>query len=143
MIYEGKRDKYWLFNLKDDPTEQTNLVDKNDTYAPVVDWATVRLLFGTTVIRGWKTRQVDFNQAFIQAPMQEQVYAGLPPTYQNENPGMCLRLKRSLYGDRRAPQLWYKYLKVGMEKRGWKASTLDPSLYMKKGILFAVYCDDY
>lgn len=29
MIYEGKRDKYWLFNLKNDPTEQTNLVDKN------------------------------------------------------------------------------------------------------------------
>ena len=29
LIYEGKRDKHWLFNLQVDPTEQTNLVDKN------------------------------------------------------------------------------------------------------------------
>ena len=29
LIHEGKRDKYWLFNLKADPTEQSNLAGEN------------------------------------------------------------------------------------------------------------------
>ena len=51
-------------------------------------------------------------------------------------------MKKSIYGDRQSPQLWYKYLKAGLEARGFVASTLDPCLYIRHDCIFTVYCDD-
>ena len=58
---------------------QTDIISRNDVYAPVVDWATVRLLFGLSVHQDYVTKQVDFRLAFIQADNKEDVYAELPP----------------------------------------------------------------
>ena len=122
---------------------QTGFNTRNDVYAPVVDWATVRLLFSLTLHQGYKTRQVDFRQAFIQSDLPEPIYAELPPGgWKKSNPGKVLKLKKSLYGDRRAPQLWFKHLKRGLEVRGWTQSKLDPCLFLRGDVLFTVYCDD-
>ena len=104
---------------------------------------TVRLLFGLTLHQGYVTRQVDYRQAFIQAELKEPIYAELPPGgWRQSNPGKVMKLKKSLYGNCRAPQMWYLHLKRGLEARGFKQSAFDPCLYMKGDVLFTVYCDD-
>ena len=56
----------WAFKLKRLPDRfcalgdmQTEGVDFFETYAPVVQWSTIRLLLSTVLTEGWTTRQVD------------------------------------------------------------------------------------
>ena len=77
-------------------------VDYFDTYAPVVSWSTVRLLLCLSISNGWKTRQVDFSNAFVQAKLKEDVYISLPAMFKGPqgegNDKVVLKLNRSLYG---------------------------------------------
>ena len=126
-------------DLQKDLPEMT----RNATFAPVVDWSTLRLLLSLTLHEGWKTKQVDCIQAFLHAPLVEETYAELPPGgWKEANPGKVMKLKKSLYGNKRAPQMWFNHLKTGLEARGWKQSDFDPCLFLRNDVLFTVYCDD-
>jgi hypothetical protein len=85
-------------------------VDYFDKYAPVVSWSTVRLLLCLSISNGWKTRQVDFSNAFVQAKLKEDVYISLPAMFEGPkgegNQEVVLKLNRSLYGLVQAPLYW-------------------------------------
>jgi hypothetical protein len=57
---------------------QTEGVEYFETYAPVVQWSTVRMLLTLTLREGWATRQVYYMNAFAQAEMGETVYVEPP-----------------------------------------------------------------
>eukprot|EP00957_Ditylum_brightwellii_P173539 13212427-Ditylum_brightwellii.AAC.2 len=63
----------------------------------------------------FKSRHVDYTNAFIQAtlPPGEEVYIFLPRGW--EQPGKVLKLKKSVYGLAHAPLAWFKKLKQGLE----------------------------
>ena len=45
--------------------KQIEGVDYVDSYAPVVSWSTVRIMFSLTMKQGWATRQVAFSSLFV------------------------------------------------------------------------------
>jgi hypothetical protein len=119
--------------------------DRSSTYSPVVAWSTVRLLFTLTTAFRLKSTQIDFRNAFVQSDLPEPIYIELPPGgYKThpDNAGMILEVTKSLYGDRRAPQLWYKYLRQALEQLGFVMDKQDTCLYTKQGCVFVVYVDD-
>jgi Reverse transcriptase (RNA-dependent DNA polymerase) len=75
--------------------------------------------------------QFDVPTAFLNAPVEEDVYMELPEGY--EQPGMVAKLKKSLYGLKQAPRNWdrmvHKFITHDMK---WKATVSDPSLYFKR-----------
>jgi hypothetical protein len=71
--------------------------DEQDGYSPVVDWATIRMMLTVSVKYGLHATQVDFNNAFVQAPLKEPMFMSLPPGF-DQQAGQCLRLTKSLYG---------------------------------------------
>jgi hypothetical protein len=74
-------------------------VDFSETFAPVVNWTTVRLLLVLSQVLNLSTKQVDYTAAFILAPINDTVYLEMPRGF--SEPGMVLKLKRSLYGSPR------------------------------------------
>ncbi len=128
--------------------KQQEGVDYFDKYAPVVSWSTVRLLLCLSISNGWKTRQVDFSNAFVQAELNEDVYVQLPAMFQGPNGEtgreVVMKLNRSLYGLVQAPLYWYNHLKASLEDPsiGFKASPLDPCLFYGNGMIVLVYVDD-
>jgi len=48
-------------------------------YSPVIDWGTLRILLSLTIQYGLHTTQVDFKNAFVQAPLERPMYMNLPP----------------------------------------------------------------
>ena len=89
----------------------TGTYDRNKTFAPVVEWVTVRLLFTLGLVENWKTASIDFANAFTQASLPEPIFLELPPGYAKANPELTnkvIKVKTSLYGDRRAANLWYR-----------------------------------
>ena len=41
----------------------------NETFAPVMEWATIRMLFLPSIIEGWSVAGIDFKNAFAQATL--------------------------------------------------------------------------
>ena len=118
-------------------------IDFFETYAPVVQWSTVRLLLTMVLSKNWVTKQVDYTNAFAQATLKEEVYIDSPKGFSRKDKAdRVLKLIKSLYGLRQAPLTFFTKLKTGLEQRGFRASELDPCLFMKHNMMVVVYVDD-
>ena len=132
---------------------QVEGVDFFDTYAPVVQWSTVRLLLILSILLNLQTCQVDYTAAFVHAPIDmeedvpdsaksgKDVYVEMPKGFRK--PGTVLRLKKSLYGLRQSPRNWFLHLTKNLEKIGFKQMTdIDPCLFISKKVVLVSYVDD-
>jgi hypothetical protein len=75
-----------------------------ETYSPVVNWFSIRLLLVISILKGWETRQIDFVLAFPQADVECGIYMEVPYGFDlNEaKKDFCLKLKRNIYGTKQA-----------------------------------------
>ena len=69
-------------------------VDFEETFAPVVNWVTVRTLLVLSQTLSLATAQIDYTAAFPQADLNEDVYVEMPRGFREE--GMVLKLKKKL-----------------------------------------------
>ena len=53
-----------------DGSKQLKDLDYNQTYSPMASWPAIRLQLDLTLVHGWYTKQIDYVQAFPQAPIQ-------------------------------------------------------------------------
>jgi hypothetical protein len=99
---------------------QTEEVDYFETYAPGVQWYTVRMLLTLTLREGWVTRKVDYKNAFAEAEMGETVYVEPPRLFgPRSGKDLLLLLLNSLYGLKQAPRTFYEKLCEGLIERGF------------------------
>ena len=118
-----------------------------DAYSPLVGWPTVRSALLLSAAAGWKSRQVDFTNAFCQAPQKDLIFVELPQYYKPrgfEGQDVVLRLKKSLYGQVTSPKLFWEHLQKGMLELGFVQSLSDPCLFIHPKVKLMVlnYCDD-
>lgn len=86
----------WVFKLKhnvDDSIQQykAQLVAKGfhqhldinffETFSPVAKASTIRVVLAITVTKGWELCHLDFNNAFLNGRLMEDVYMTQPPGY--------------------------------------------------------------
>jgi hypothetical protein len=122
---------------------QISGVDFFETYAPVVQWSTIRLLLSTVLTEGWNTQQVDYTNAFTQAEIYEEIYVEYPKFFESKTGEDCvLKLKKNLNGLRQAPRTFFEKLKQGVLERKWVQSQINPCLFMKPGMICVVHVDD-
>jgi len=117
-----------------------------ETYAPVASWTSIQMLTILALQRKCVTKQVNFSNAFVQAPLEKNVYVSLPPMFNDASgldpKSLCLKLNKSLYGMREAPKLWADHLEKGLIKSRFASSHEDPGIYYGQGMAIAVYVDD-
>jgi len=63
-----------------------------------------------------------------------------PPGF--EKPNKVLRLRKALYGLRRAPLLWQKELTMSLSKLGFRTIPQEPCVMLKGGVIIFFYVDD-
>ena len=119
-------------------------MDPFETYSPVVQWSTVRLLLILSIVHGLQTRQVDYVNAFAQADLTKDVFIDLPAGFQHEHDfPCCLWLKKSLYGMSDAPLMFFEMLKSNLEAIGFKQQkSIDPCLFFHKNAMCVTFIDD-
>ena len=117
-------------------------IDYFETYAPVVQWSTVRLVLTLILSNSWVTKQVDYTNAFAQAVLNEEVYIESPRGFQRKDGKDVLKLNNSLYGLKQAPKTFYEKLRDGLLERGFQQSMIDPCLFMKDKMICLIYVDD-
>ena len=118
-------------------------IDVFETYAPVVQWSSVRLCFILTIVLDLSSRQVDYTNAFVQAKVKTPTFVELPKGFESTtDEDNVLRLNKNLYGSRDAPLAWFEALKHSLESRGFKASEIDPCLFIHKDMIVLCFVDD-
>ncbi len=120
--------------------QQVEGVNFFETYAPMVAWSTVRLLMVLSVVLGLQSVQVDYTNAFIQAPISDKIYCKMPWLF--EQSGYILKLKRNVYGLCQAPLNFFLLLKEALEQCRFKQLAYDPCLFANGGITCLCYVDD-
>jgi len=115
-----------------------------ETYAPVVNWASVRLLLALSHIHGLESRSIDFVLAFPQADLETVVYMEIPYGFdrQYNNEKYVLRLLRSIYGLKQSNYNFYKKLSTALKARGILPCSTDNCVYASKNLILIVYVDD-
>ena len=99
----------------------------------MVSWITVRLLLVILIILGLETQQVDYVNAFCQAPLDQTVYVEIPNGFESQN--KMLSLQRPVYGLRKSPLKFYNYLRQGLESWRFQKSNYDDCLFLDEKIV--------
>ncbi|KAJ4758369.1 Retroelement pol polyprotein-like [Rhynchospora pubera] len=125
---------------------QVEGIDYTETFAPVAKMVSVRTFLAVAVAKGWQLHQMDVHNAFLHGDLNEEVYMRLPPGFNFSQPGKVCRLRKSLYGLRQAPRMWFSKLSAALQSYGFIQSKADYSLFSyTKGDVFLtilVYVDD-
>ncbi|CAL1361359.1 unnamed protein product [Linum trigynum] len=122
-------------------------IDFGDTYSPVVKPVTVRKVLTLALSHQWSIAHFDVNNAFLQGPLEDEVYMLQPPGFKDPNrPNHVCPLKRAIYGLRQTPRAWYKALSSFLLDFGFTKTISDSSLFVYKQddalLYFLVYVDD-
>ena len=118
-------------------------VDYWETYAPVVNWISVRLLLVLSIIHKLDTKSIDFVLAFPQASLDRDVFMEMPYGFEFGTRGQyVLKLKKNLYGLSDASYNWFNKLKEGLESEGYVRSEVDQCVFLREDSVILVYVDD-
>ena len=134
----------WKARLNIDGSKQIKGQDYWETYAPVANWASIRLLLTHAIINKWHTRQIDYVQAYTQAEVETDMYMEIPKGYKVDGPAgdYVLKLHKNIYGQKQAGLVWNKHLVQRLESVGLKQCKTDPCVFTKGSIIYILYTDD-
>ena len=111
-------------------------VEKNDfdeTFAPVVRLDSIRILLAIASYLNFKLYQMDVNSEFLNGMLQEEVYVeqpkGFVDSYRLDD---VYKLKRALYGLKKAPRAWYDRLTIYLTEHRLKRGFVDTTLFIRK-----------
>ncbi|BBH05359.1 transposable element gene [Prunus dulcis] len=126
---------------------QTYGVDYLETFAPVAKLNTVRVLLSLAANHDWPLLQFDVKNVFLYGDLQEEIYMDLPPgIHVTSKKGVVCRLRKSLYGLKQSPRVWFGRFATSVKKFGYVQSNSDHTLFLKrrkdKLIALIIYVDD-
>jgi hypothetical protein len=121
-----------------------------ETFSPTVNVKSIKLLLALAAQEDLEIKQIDFDTAFLNAELKEDIYIRIPQGYfkiaEGIKRGMVLKLIKALYGLKQAPREWWMLLDATLKSLGYKVSPIDECLYAKvvsgKRIYLTLYVDD-
>ena len=136
----------WKARLNIDGSKQIKGVNYWDTYAPVASWLVIRLILILVVTQGWKTRQIDYVQAYTQADAEHDLlYMKIPKGFEvshGDSNDYVLKIKKNIYGQKQAGRVWNQHLVRKLASIGFKQSAIDECVFYRGQCLYVLYTDD-
>ena len=135
-IFKIKRDEFG--NIKSYKTRyviqgfrQQADIDYNETYAPVANFSTFLFLLNIAASKDLLAHQVDFDAAFLNAPLKEQIFVRNLPGFKQLPEGKIYQLKKALYGLKQSPREWWLLLRDTIINFGWTQCVSDECLFYR------------
>ena len=126
--------------------------DYFETSAPVARMSTLRTVFSIAAARDFELVSMDVDAAYLNAPVEEELYVSLPDDFSPTlGRPFVRRLRKSLYGLKQSGKNWYNELHeflTNIPDLTLTRSDVDPCLYVSRDeggepdLVIAVYVDD-
>ena len=122
---------------------QVQGIDYHETYAPVVNMVSIRMLFAYAAIEHLQMAQFDIKTAFLYGHLDETVFMEQPEGFVTDKNKVCL-LKKSLYGLKQAPRQWNIEFTNFLKLMKMNVSSHDECIFYRKEplLIIAIYVDD-
>nr|GEZ21829.1 hypothetical protein [Tanacetum cinerariifolium] len=152
----------WLFKNKHDE-EQTVIrnksrlvvrgyrqeegIDFEESFAPVARMEAIRIFLAYVTHKPFTVFQMDVKTAFLHGSLKEDVYMCQPEGFIDaDHPNHVYKLKKALYGLKKAPRAWYDELSKFLLQNHFFKGTIDPTLFIRRFqddiLVVQVYVDD-
>jgi hypothetical protein len=106
---------------------------EGNTFSPVAKISSIRVLLALAAVMDWELYSMDVISAYLQSPVDGDIYVKLPPGYEKKNEAgedLVGRLVKSLYGLRQASRNWYVTIRKWFLSYGLKPSAADPCVFV-------------
>jgi hypothetical protein len=150
----------WVYSIKDGPDgseiykarfvakgfTQVKGMDYFDTFSPTVKMTSIRSFMQIAAEYGLPVSQMDVKTAFLNAPIDCEIYVNQPQGY--EVPGnLVCKLRKSLYGLKQSGRNWNNTLHEFFCENELVQSPVDPCVYFRRRddvflAIVAVWVDD-
>nr|GEX86340.1 copia protein [Tanacetum cinerariifolium] len=122
-------------------------IDFEESFAPVARLEAVWIFVAYAAHKSFPIYQMDVKTTFLNVPLKEEVYVAQPEGFVDpDHPKKVYRLRKALYGLKKALRAWYDELSKFLTSKGFTKGTIDPTLFMiryKEDILLVqIYVDD-
>ncbi len=109
---------------------QVHGIDYYETFAPVAKLASFRLILAVAARNGWAADTFDFNNAYLNSKLDEEVYLEQPPDHEfQDRRRYVLKLEKALYGLKQGGRKWYETLCVALADVGFKRAESDYGVF--------------
>ncbi|GFX01236.1 retrovirus-related Pol polyprotein from transposon TNT 1-94 [Trichonephila clavipes] len=126
---------------------QIKNIDYSESYSPVVNIESFRLLIALAAKLKLNVNFFDVKTAYLYGDLEETVYVLPPPGYEKliEDDKVC-KLKKSIYGLPQSGRNWYMKIKGELENFGLKQLASDNCVFIKSVnqsvLILCMYVDD-
>ena len=113
-------------------------IDFGDIFSPVAKVASVRLLLSVVAAFDFEVEQMDVKTTFLHGDLEEEIYMKQPEGFvvKGKKELVC-KLKKSLYGLKQSPRMWYPKFDTFIWGLGFTRSKADHCV-----IYLVLYVDD-
>ncbi len=117
-------------------------IDYEDTFAPVIRFESLRVLFALAAREKMLIHIMDAQNAYLNSDLDKEIYMEVPEGVEASSNEVCLLLK-SIYGLKQSANLWNKKITSTLQSIGFEPTTAEPSIFIdKRGVIAALYVDD-
>lgn len=106
--------------------------DYDQVFAPVAKQTTFRTLLVIASKENLIVQHIDAKAAFLNGELEETIYMKQPPGFEEGEPNLVCKLKKSLYGLKQAAKIWNDAMHNLLTSGGFIQNRADPCLYKKK-----------
>ncbi|KAK4388273.1 Retrovirus-related Pol polyprotein from transposon TNT 1-94 [Sesamum angolense] len=122
-------------------------IDYEETFSPVVRFASVRLILAIVAHLDLELFQMDVKTAFLNGELDEEIYMDQPEGFQEMGlKRKVCRLKRSIYGLKQSSRQWYYRFHRAITSIGFTMIEEDHCVYVKRSVknflILSLYVDD-
>ena len=128
---EGKVEKYKA-RLVAKRYSYVSRIDFGDIFSPVSKVTSIRLLLSIVIAFDFEVEQMDVKTKFLHGDLEEEIYMKQPEGFavKGKKELVC-KLKKSLYGLKQSPRMWYQKFDTYMLGLGFTRRKEDHCVYSK------------
>ena len=152
----------WVYAIKEGPDEeelfkaryvakgftQVHGTDYFETFSPTAKMSSIRILMQVAAEFNLIVHQMDVKTAYLNAPIDVEIYVKQPEGYEIKNGAevFVLKLNKSLYGLKQSGRNWNSLLHKFFVSNDFVQSSVDPCVYFDRSasglVIILVWVDD-
>ena len=126
---------------------QVEGIDYGEIFSPVAKLTSIRLLLSLAAAYNFEVEQMDVKTTFLHGDLKEEIYMSqLEQFVEKGKENLVCKLKKSLYGLKQSPRMWYQKFDTYVLSLGFLRSKSDHCVYYKSEnghtLIIVLHVDD-